>query len=60
MTSPLKTHESIMNYMPVEINQDSDAIDLNMPLLKHLEWNTILWKIEVQIEDNSSLSVYAD
>lgn len=46
-TSSLKVHESIMNYMPFEINQGSNAMDLNMALLKYIEWNSIPLKIQV-------------
>lgn len=34
-----------MNYIPFEINQGSNVMDLNMSLLKHIEWNTIPLKI---------------
>lgn len=40
-TSPLKVHESVMNCILFEINQGSNAMDLNMQLLKHIEWHTV-------------------
>lgn len=67
-TSPLKVYESIMNYITFKINQGSNAMDLNMPLLKHVEFhrkskskqNTMLSKVFMYIKKKNLFQKQAD
>lgn len=38
-TSPLEVYESIMNNTAFKVNQGSNATDINVPLLKHVEFH---------------------